>query len=112
MSWSDTSILKKIKNPNTERPYTIIVNSDEITMIGVKNQPDFASIEIEMIPGDHVIELKSLKMYFLQFREKLMSYERLINVIYDDLKDIYTPLSLKITMKFKPRGGISSILIV
>ena len=110
--WSDATILKKFKNPNIERPYTIKMTTDEITMIGVKNQPDFASIEIDMIPSVYVIELKSLKFYFFQFRSKLISYERFINVIYDDIDKTYNPHDLKITMIFKPRGGITSTLII
>ena len=110
--WSDISMLKKIKNQNTTRPYTIKIYTKEITMMGVSSQPDFASIEIDIICNKHVIELKSLKYYFLQFRDKLLSYERIINVIYDDIENVYEPKSLKITMKFRPRGGICSTLII
>jgi len=111
-NWSDTDLMKKIKNPNTNRQYTIKINTGEITMIGVHNQPDFASIEIEFIPRKYIIELKSLKLYFLQFRNKILSYERLSNIIYDDIKNIYNPIFLKLTMTFNPRGGISSTIII
>ena len=43
---------------------------------------------------------------------KLLSYERLINVVYDDLMEVYDPARLRIVMEFNPRGGISSKLTI
>ena len=54
-------ILKKITNPSAE-PYEIEIDTPEFTFYGAKNQPDFASINISMIPGKSVIELKSFKL--------------------------------------------------
>ena len=65
-----------------------------------------------MIPGKAVIELKSFKLYLHQYRNKLASYERIINAIYDDLIQVYKPKRLVIEMKFNPRGGISSKLTI
>ena len=65
-----------------------------------------------MYPGELVVELKSLKEYFYQFRNKILSYERLINVIYDDLADTYKPDRLRLVMEFNARGGISSKLTI
>ena len=42
----------------------------------------------------------------------IFSYERVINIIYDDLMSTYKPKRLVISMKFNPRGGISSTLTV
>ena len=63
-----------------------------------------------MTPKETVIELKPLKMYFYSFRDEHMSYERFINVVYDDIMDVYDPIWLFIELEFRPRGGISSIL--
>ena len=43
---------------------------------------------------------------------KLLSYETLINVVYDDLIEVYDPARLRIVMEFNPRGGISSKLAI
>ena len=61
-------------------------------------------------PGKKVIELKSLKIYLQQYRDVIISYERLINVIYDDLIKVYKPKRLRIVLDCNPRGGISSRL--
>ena len=60
--------------------------------------------------GEWIIELKSLKEYLGVFRDSVMSYERLINVIYDDLMEKYGPQRLRLEMDCNARGGISSKL--
>ena len=42
----------------------------------------------------------------------MLSYERVINVIYDDLVKVYKPNRLIITIEFNLRGGISSKLTI
>ena len=63
-------------------------------------------------PNDKVVELKSLKQYFYQFRETHISYERIINTVYDDLMETYSPKRIRIVMKFNVRGGITSQLTI
>ena len=105
--WSDRTILKTIPNPS-KLGYEIQHESPEVTFLGVQNQPDFATVRITFYPGKSVIELKSLKLYFQQFRDKVISYERLANVIHDDLMAVYKPERVRLVMFTKPRGGISS----
>ena len=109
--WSDNSILKSLKNPSN-KSYEIKIKSPEITFLGVKNQPDFAKLFIIFYPNEKIIELKSLKIYLQQFRNTIISYERLINVVYDDLIEKYNAKRLRIVMEFNTRGGISSKLTI
>ena len=109
--WSDNTILKSIQNPS-DKGYEIKIKNPEITFLGVRKQPDYATVYITFYPKEKVIELKTLKEYFYQFRMKLLSYERLINVVYDDLMEVYDPARLRIVMEFNPRGGISSKLAI
>ena len=109
--WSDNTILKSIPNPS-DKGYDIKIKNPEITFLGVRKQPDYATVYITFYPKEKVIELKTLKEYFYQFRMKLLSYERLINVVYDDLMEVYDPARLRIVMEFNPRGGISSKLAI
>ena len=109
--WSDSTILEAIKNPSTEG-YEIAIKSEEVTFLGVPGQPDFGNLFITFYPGDLVIELRSFKIYLQQFRQKVVSYERLANVIYADLKKVYAPARLRLVLILKPRGGISSRLTI
>jgi 7-cyano-7-deazaguanine reductase len=110
-TWSDDSMLETISNPS-RRGYEIKIQHPEITFLGVKNQPDFAQLWLTMYPKENVIELKSLKFYFHQFRNKILSYERLINVVFDDLMKVYEPDRMRVVMQFRPRGGLSSRLTI
>lgn len=110
-TWSDSTILRSIPSPSN-KGYEIKIKTSEVTFLGVKDQPDFADLYISFYPRDTVIELKSLKYYLQQFRDKIISYERLINVVYDDIVSTYSPDRLRIVMVFNPRGGISSKLTI
>ena len=107
----DKSFLKAIPNPSKEA-YEIKVKVPECTFLGVHQQPDFATIYLVFYPNKKVIELKSLKQYIYELRNIIVSYERLINIIYDHLMDVYKPERLRILMICNPRGGISSKLTI
>lgn len=107
----DSKILKTIPNPS-KGAYEIKIKVPEFTFLGVSKQPDFATIYLTMYPRSKVIELKSLKEYVYQLRNIVVSYERLINVIYDHLSGTYKPDRLRIVMICNPRGGISSKLTI
>ena len=107
----DKGILKSIPNPSKEA-YEIKIKIPEFTFLGVKEQPDFAVVYLTMYPSNKIIELKSLKLYSFHLRDITVSYERLINIFYDHLMEIYEPTRLRITMVCNPRGGISSKLTI
>jgi len=107
----DSKLLKGIPNPG-EKAYEIKVKIPECTFLGVKNQPDFATIYITFYPGKKVIELKSLKHYIYHLRNIVVSYERLINIMYDQMMEVYEPERLRVVMICNPRGGISSKLTI
>ncbi len=107
----DKNILKAIPNPSKEA-YEIKIKVPEMTFLGVMKQPDFAELYLIFYPKEKVIELKSLKEYVYQLRDTIVSYERLINIIYDHIIEIYKPDRIRITMICNPRGGISSKLTI
>ena len=108
-TWGDRSLLKWLSNPSRQR-YEAHVHCPEVTFLGRRTQPDFASVDVTMYPGEKVIELKSLKRYLFSFREVLMSYERFVNVLYEDLIETYEPQRLIVEIHLCPRGGIRSRL--
>jgi len=107
----DSTILKSIKNPASEA-YEIKIKLPECTFLGVQEQPDFADVYLVFYPNQKVIELKSLKQYVFQLRNIVVSYERLINVMYNHLMVAYEPHRLRLVMICNPRGGISSRLTI
>jgi 7-cyano-7-deazaguanine reductase len=107
----DSSLLIAIPNP-TNQAYEIKIKIPEFTFLGVREQPDFAVIYLTFYPKSKIIELKSFKHYVFQLRNIVVSYERLINIIYDDLLKVYDPERLRLVMICNPRGGISSKLTI
>ena len=105
----DISILNSLPNPG-KKAYEIKLKQPELTFLGVYEQPDFASLYLLFYPDKKIIELKSFKLYLQQYRNLIISYERLINVLYDDIKKVYKPKRLRIILDCNPRGGISSRL--
>ncbi len=109
--WSKKALLQRIPNPGASA-YEQKILIPEFTFLGVANQPDFGEMLITFYPKDWTIELKSLKVYKDAFRDSIVSYERLCNVVYDDLIGAYEPIRLRLMMRLRPRGGISSCLTI
>jgi NADPH-dependent 7-cyano-7-deazaguanine reductase QueF len=106
--WSDPTILKSIPNTCFYHKHTIITS--ELTFHGYPEQPDYATLTIVVTPNKKAIELKSVKQYLFQFRLTHISYERLLNTIYNDFEAVYQPAKLYIKMETQPRGGLKSIV--
>ena len=108
----DSSMLKSIPNPEKVKPYEVKIKQPEVTFLGVYEQPDFATLYILMYPNGKVVELKSLKLYLQQYRDVIISYERLINRVYTHMMKVYEPQRLRMVLDCNPRGGISSRLTI
>ncbi|MFY0256246.1 NADPH-dependent 7-cyano-7-deazaguanine reductase [Chitinophaga sp. 30R24] len=107
----DKTLLKALPNPSKEK-YEMKIKVPEFTFLGVEEQPDFAKLYITFYPKQKLIELKSLKHYVYHLRDIIVSYERLINIVYDHLMEVYEADRLRITLICNPRGGISSKLVI
>lgn len=104
----DKTILQYLPNQCPNHKSTI--RSKELSFYGCNNQPDYGKISIEMIPNKKVPELKSVKLYLHQFRNIVLSYEKLLSIIYTDFYDVYAPEYLYVRIQTSIRGGISSML--
>lgn len=107
----DSGILDSLPNP-TKEGYECRMDIPEFSFMGAANQPDYGQIRLWFYPKDKIIELKSLKFYITHYRDIRISYERVVNSIYDDLMKVYEPHRLRIEIDFRPRGGISSSVVI
>ncbi len=81
-----TSTIETFPNPRPEREFEIAIDCPEFTSMCPKTGlPDFGVIRIRYVPDARCIELKSLKYYLLEFRNKGIFYEAVTNQILDDL---------------------------
>ena len=100
------------KNQYPDKIYAIKIEIPEFTCICPKTGlPDFATIIIEYSPLRYCIELKSLKMYTIFFRNIGIFHEHMINKLMEDFVKVVKPRRAKITGIFNPRGGIATTVI-
>lgn len=100
-------------NPEPERNYEINISFPEFTCLCPRSgYPDFATIKITYIPGEKIVELKSLKLYLNSFRDKYISHEEVTNRIYSDLLSNLQPRFLEVVGDFNPRGNVKTIIKV
>ena len=107
-----TPQLEVWENQYPDKDYNIVIDIPEFTCICPKTGlPDFAFIKIEYSPREYCIELKSLKMYTISFRNIGIFHEHLINKFMEDFVKVCKPRRAKITGIFNPRGGITTTVI-
>lgn len=96
-------------NPNPRRDYVISIENHEFTSVcPVTGLPDFGTIIVNYIPDKLCLELKSLKFYFLVFRNAGVYYEAVVNLILDDLVKLCKPRWMEVIGDFTVRGGITT----
>lgn len=105
--------LETFANPMPERDYTIHMEIPEFTCLCPKTgQPDFATIEIDYVPDQLCLELKSLKLYIWSYRNEGAFHEAVSNRILTDLVMVAKPRFMRITARFNVRGGIYTTVVV
>ena len=101
--------LETFPNPRPGRDYEIEIRCPEFTSMCPKTGlPDFGEIVIRYVPGDRCIELKSLKFYMLEYRNRGIFYESATNQILDDLVSACQPRRMTVVGAFTARGGITT----
>lgn len=91
--------------------YEITIEVPEFTSVCPKTGlPDFGTITLRYRPRSRVLELKSLKEYFLAYRNLGIFYENAVNRILEDLVRACRPVHMAVTGAFNPRGGLRSVV--
>ncbi|MAJ45501.1 MAG: NADPH-dependent 7-cyano-7-deazaguanine reductase QueF [Candidatus Marinimicrobia bacterium] len=105
--------LEIVDNNHPNRDYKINISIPEFNCVCPKTGlPDFANIQITYIPNKSIVELKSLKLYMVKFRNIGIYHEYVTNQILDDFKKACNPKSIEVIGDFHPRGGVKTIVTV
>jgi 7-cyano-7-deazaguanine reductase len=100
--------LEAFPNHNPGRRYIVRLESDEFTCVcPATSQPDFATITVEYIPDQKILESKSFKLYLWSYRNEGVFHEHVTNTILDDIVAALEPHWCRVTGAFKVRGGIA-----
>ena len=103
--------LEIVENEYSDRDYLINISIPEFNCVCPKTGlPDFGTIKINYIPKKHIVELKSLKLYIVNFRNIGIFHEHVTNQIMDDFTKACNPKTIEVVGDFNPRGGIKTII--
>ena len=105
------AVIETFPNPSPARDYEIEIRCPEFTSVCPKTGlPDFGEIIITYVPDEKCIELKALKYYMIEFRNKGIFYEAVTNQILDELVAACSPRRMTVIGDFSVRGGISTMV--
>jgi 7-cyano-7-deazaguanine reductase len=95
--------------PNQFPGYSITTKFPEYTSVCPKTgMPDYGTITIEYEPRKSCLELKSLKLYLLAYRNLGIFYENAVNRILKDIVKAARPVRCTVRGEFTPRGGLTT----
>ena len=104
--------LETVCNEYSSNNYVIDINIPEFNCVCPRTGlPDFGCINIKYRPKDLIVELKSLKLYIVKYRNVGIFHENVTNKILDDFKKACSPLKINVSGNFKPRGGIKTDIL-
>jgi 7-cyano-7-deazaguanine reductase len=98
--------------PNQFSGYEIVVDNPEFTSVCPKTGlPDFGTVTIRYMPAKRCLELKSLKEYLQSYRNRGIFQENAVNQVLKDVVRWAKPVWAEVKGEFRPRGGISTMVI-
>ena len=105
--------LEIVPNEYPEKDYEINISIPEFNCVCPRTGlPDFATIKINYLPNKYIVELKSLKLYIVKFRNMGIFHESATNKILKDFQDACKPRKIEVVGEFSARGGISTVVRV
>jgi len=103
----EEAVLERAPNPHPGAAYLVRFTAPEFTSLcPMTGQPDFAHLVIDYVPGDWIVESKSLKLYLGSFRNHGAFHEDCTLAIAKRLVAELEPRWLRIGGYWYPRGGI------
>jgi 7-cyano-7-deazaguanine reductase len=87
--------------------YQIEITMPEFTSVCPKTGlPDHGTLTLRYVPDKLCLELKSLKMYTLAYRNLGIFQENVVNRMLADIVKAAKPHSVELIGDFTPRGGV------
>jgi len=107
----ETNQLEIWPNAHAQRDYVVHLEIPEFTCLCPRSGfPDFATITIDYVPAEQVVELKSLKLYINGYRNRQISHEMVANTILDDVLTLLSPRWMRVVADFTVRGNIKTMI--
>ena len=103
----EEAVLERVPAPHKGADYVVRFTAPEFTSLcPMTGQPDFAHLVIDYVPGDWLVESKSLKLFLTSFRNHGSFHEDCTMSVATRIRDLLDPKWLRIGGYWYPRGGI------
>ena len=102
-------MIQTLENRFAGREYEVELADPEFTSIcPLTGAPDFGTLTIRYVPGDKLLELKSLRDYLGSFRSREILQEEVVNEVLDEVVSSAAPLRAEVEGVFNMRGGMTT----
>ena len=103
----EEAVLETVSNPQADVDYCVRFTAPEFTSLcPMTGQPDFAHLVLDYVPGEKLVESKSLKMFLTSFRNHGAFHEDCTVTTARRLIEATEPKWLRLGGYWYPRGGI------
>ena len=105
-------MIETLPNRFRGREYEVELADPEFTSIcPLTGAPDFGTITIRYVPGDKLLELKSLRDFLGGFRSREILQEEVVNEVLDEIVASASPVRAEVEGVFNARGGMTTRVI-
>jgi 7-cyano-7-deazaguanine reductase len=109
----EDALLDTFVNQNPENDYVVRLTAPELTTIcPITGQSDFATLIIDYVPHERLVESKSLKLFLASFRNCGTFNEDCTVYIHRRLSDVLAPKYIRVAGLWNARGGIAIDVII
>jgi 7-cyano-7-deazaguanine reductase len=105
-------LIETLPNRFAGREYEVELADPEFTSIcPLTGAPDFGTITIRYVPGEKLLELKSLRDFLGGFRSREIFQEEVVNEVLDEIVASAAPVRAEVEGVFNMRGGMTTRVI-
>jgi 7-cyano-7-deazaguanine reductase len=105
-------VIETIPNRFAGREYEVELADPEFTSIcPLTGAPDFGTITIRYVPGEKLLELKSLRDFLGGFRSRDIFQEEVVNEVLDEIVHSAAPVRAEVEGVFNVRGGMTTRVV-
>lgn len=109
----EAAVLETFANPHPGTNYVVRLTSPEFTTLcPLTAQPDFATLIVDYVPAELLVESKSYKIFLGSFRNHGTFHEACTVYVHNRLRDALKPQYLRVVGLWNPRGGIPIDVVV
>jgi 7-cyano-7-deazaguanine reductase len=102
-------VIQSLPNKFAGREYEVELADPEFTSIcPLTGAPDFGTLTIRYVPGEKLLELKSLRDYLGSFRGREILQEEIVNEVLDEVVSSAAPRRAEVEGIFNMRGGMTT----